>query len=249
MSLVHRLAVALVIGLLVVSPRLAAADDSHPYGPEPLTQKEKLRWNVLLQDGKNLANEERWGEASAKFTEVIKLEPHPDAFLWKGYAEEKLGHLLIAKAMYAEAWNLSRSDEFRSYAKKSEGALAQLTKKIPLIVLHVLDDVHARVSVDGALIASQPEGIGVNPGMRTVSVFAPGREPFRVQVKAEEGQVYRFEVPLPLSPPDPPTPPVEGPRGCGACSVGSPSKPLLPGMVAALAVGLLGVRRRQRRRG
>jgi hypothetical protein len=255
MSFMHRLAAALLIACLVTVPRVAAADDIHPYGRTPLSQKEKLRWNVLMRAGKKFVDEEHWIEAAAKFSEAIKLDPHPEAFLWKGFAEEKLGHLTIAKAMYSEAWNEAKVDNLAQFVGRSEEALAELGKKIPLIVLRVPADVRATVSIDGASIVMPPEGADVNPGSRSVDVSAPGRQPFHVDVKAEEGQVYAFDVPLLLlapatkAPPAPPVlPPVEGPRGCGACSVGRAGEALSPSSLAALAAILLGEQRRRRRR-
>jgi len=251
MLVMPRLAAALMVVLLFAVPRFAAADDAHPYGRTPLTQKEKLRWNVVMGDGRLLANGEHWGEASAKFTEAIKLDPSPEAFLWKGYAEEQLGHLLIAKAIYAEAGTEAKTDNLPQFVKKSEAALALLAKKIPLIVLQLPTDVRSTVSIDGASIAVPPEGIEVNPGSRSLDVSAPGRESFHTRVKAEEGNVYRFDVVLkllPLEPPAQPAPPLQGPRGCGACSVGSDAAALGPIALATIAALLLGVRRRARSR-
>ena len=244
----RRLAAAIVIAVLVAVPRFAAADDSHPYGRTPLSQKEKLRWNVIMREGKTFAEDEHWAEASSKFSEAIKLDPHPDAYLWKGYTEEKLGHLLIARALYSEAGNEAKTDELPQLVQKSEKALALLGKKIPLIVVHVPSDVRARVSIDGAPIAVPPEGIRVNPGSRSLDVSAPGRESFHTQVKAVEGQVYSFDAPLKLLPPETPAPPVEGLRGCGACSVGDIGGAPVPGSLATLAAILLGARRRSKRR-
>lgn len=62
----RRLAAALAMACLVAVPRLTAADESHPYGRTPLTQREKVRWSVLMRDGKKLVDGERWLEASEK---------------------------------------------------------------------------------------------------------------------------------------------------------------------------------------
>lgn len=244
----RRLVATLALAVLVAVPRFAAADDSHPYGRTPLSQKEKLRWNGIMRDAKKLAEDEHWTEASTKFSEAIKLDPHPDAYLWKGYTEERLGHLLIARALYAEAGNEAKTDELPQLVQKSEKALAQLGKKIPLIVVHLPADVRARIAIDGAPMPVAPEGVGVNPGSRSLDVSAPGRESFHIQVKAEEGKVYRFEPQLRLLPPETPGLPVEGLRGCGACSVGDTDGALLPGSLATLAAILFGARRRSKRR-
>lgn len=250
MFFMHRLLATLSIAGLVTIPRLAAAGETNPYARTPLTQKEKVRWSVMMRDGKKLVDGERWLEASAKFLEAIKLHPHPEPYLWKGFAEEKLGHLTTARAMYSEAQSEAKLDNLTQFVAQSGEALAELGKKIPLIVVHVPAGVPATVSIDGASIVVPAEGAEVNPGSRSLDVSAPGRQPFHADVEAEEGQVYRFDVPLLPVPPavveTPPLPPVQGARGCGACSVGSAGEALSPSVLAALAALLLGERRRRR---
>jgi hypothetical protein len=254
MVFMHRLAAAVAIAFLLAAPRLVAADESHPYGRTALSQKEKLRWNVLMRDGKKFVEDEKWSEASAKFTEAIQLDAHPEPFLWKGFAEEKLGHLIVAKAMYTEALNEAKLSKLPQSMEQAEQALTELGPKIPRLVLHLPSDVvAATVSIDGAILEMPAEGVEVNPGARSVDVSAPGRKPFHIDVKADEGHVHGFDVLLPpLMPavvaPDAPVPPVEqGPRGCGACAVGTPGGAPLPLAFAALAALVLNERRRSRR--
>ncbi|MFS8071513.1 MAG: hypothetical protein ACMG6S_34515 [Byssovorax sp.] len=252
----HRLAAALSIAFLVAVPRFAAAagDDGHPAARTPLSQKEKLRWNLLMRDGKKLVDGEKWVEASAKFSEAIKLNPHPEPYLWKGFAEEKLGHLVVAKALYSEARNEAKLNNLAQETAQAEEALAEIAKKIPRIVLRLPPGVEAAVSIDGASIVVSPEGADVNPGARSVDVSATARQPFHADVTAEEGQVYPLDVALPLlmpavvAAPPPVLPPVEGPRGCGPCSVGTAGDAPLPISLAALAALLFSERRRSRRR-
>ncbi len=254
MILIHRLAAALSIAFLVAVPHLAAADEAHPSGRTALSQKEKLRWNVMMRDGKKFVDAEKWAEASTKFTEAIRLDPHPEPYLWKGFAEEKIGHLVVAKAIYTQALTEAKLNKLPESVEQAEQALAEIGKKIPRIVLRLPADVQATVSIDGASIVDLAEGTDVNLGSRTVDVSAPGRQPFHADVKAEEGQVYAIHVSLPfLTPPaeaqeDPSAPPpVQGPRGCGACTVGNPSGAPLPIALAALAALVLSKRRRTRR--
>lgn len=251
MSFARRLAAVSLIALALAVPRQALADESDPYGGHaPISPKEKLRWNVIMRDGKALAEGEQWALASAKFSEAVKLDGRPEAFIWKGYTEARLGHLMIAKSMYTEALLEAKAEDLPQLVKKAEDALTHLGTQIPLIVVQLPAGVRATISIDGASIPMPPEGIGVNPGARSLDVSAPGRVSYHVQVKAEEGQVYRFVAPLaplPPLPPEPPTPPVEGPRGCGACSVGSAGGALLPGSLATLAALVMASRRRRRR--
>ena len=254
MGFMHRLAAAVSIACLVAVPRFVAADDSHPYGRTLLSQKEKLLWNVMMRDGKKLVDEEKWALASVKFSEAIRLDPHPEAFLWKGFTEEKLGHLLVAKAIYTEAQDEAKRSKLLQAVAQAEEALAEIGKKIPRVVLRMPADVQATVSIDGATIVVPAEGANLNPGMRSVDVSATGRELFHAAIEAKEGQVYRFDVPLlPLAPPPeastpPVLPPVKGARGCGPCSVGNAGGAPLPVSLAALAALLLGERRRSKRR-
>jgi MYXO-CTERM domain-containing protein len=254
MVFTHRLVGGLLIAFLVAAPRLAAADDSNPYGRTPLSQKEKLRWNVLMRDGKKLVEGEKWVEASAKFSEAIKLDPHPEPFLWKGFSEEKLGHLVVAKAIYAEAQTAAKNNHLTQETGQAEEALAEIAKKVPRIVLRLPDGVQATVSIDGATIAVTPEGADVNPGARSVDVSATAREPYHADVTAAEGEVYTLDVPLPrlapevVKPAAPELPPVQGPRGCGPCSVGNAGDARSPLMLAALAALVLAERRRNKPR-
>jgi len=252
MVFIHRLAAVVSIAVLVAAPCFAAADESHPPGRTALSQKEKLRWNLLMRDGKKFVDGEKWNEASAKFTEAIRLDPHPEPFLWKGFAEEKLGHLVVAKAIYTEALNQAKLDKLPESVGQAEQALTELGPKIPRIILHLPRDTPATVSIDGAILEMPLEGVEVNPGSRSVDVSSPGLQPFHADVKAEEGHVYKLAVPLlSLTPaaqePTPPVPPVERPRGCGACTVSNPSGAPLPIALAALAALVLSERRRSRR--
>lgn len=251
MFFTHRLLATLSIACLVTIPRLGAADETDPHARTPLTQKQKVRWNLMMRDGKKLVDGERWLDASAKFQEAIKLHPHPEPYLWKGFAEEKLGHLTIAKAMYSEARNEAKTDNLTQFMEQSGEALAELGKKIPVILVRLPAGVSATVSIDGASIVAPAEGAEVNPGSRSLDVSAPGRQPFHADVTAEEGQVYRFDAPLaqvaPAAAEAPSVPPVEGLRGCGACSVGSAGGALSPSALTALAALLLGQRRKRRR--
>ncbi len=251
MSLMPRLAAALMVASLFAVPRFVAADDAHPYGRTPLTQKEKLRWNVMMRDGKKLIEREQWLEASAKFSEAIRLDPHPEAFLWKGFSEEKLGHLVVAKAIHAEAWNEAKLDNLPEWVAQAEEALVEISKKVPRIVLHLPAEAGVTASIDGASIVVPAEGAEVNPGSRSVDVSAPGKQPFHADLKVEEGQVYSLDVPLPVLVPPvvaPSIPPVEGPRGCGPCSVENAVGTQFPLLLAFLAAPLLRARRRSRRR-
>jgi MYXO-CTERM domain-containing protein len=253
MFFMHRLAAVAAITFLVAAPHFAAADESHPAARAALSQKEKLRWNVLMRDGKKFVDDEKWSEASAKFTEAIQLDHHPEPFLWKGFAEEKLGHLIVAKAMYTEALNEAKLSKLPQAVEQAEQALTELGPKIPRLILHLPYGVAATVSIDGAILDMPVAGVEVNPGSRSVDVSAPGREPFHADLKAEEGHVHKLAVSLlPLTPaavvaPDAPVPPVQGPRGCGACAVGTPGGAPLPIALAALAALVLSERRRSRR--
>lgn len=244
----HRLAVAFLLASFVAAPRSAAADEDHPSGRTPLSQKEKLRWNVMMRDGKKLVEGEKWAEASVKFSEAIKLDPQPEPFLWKGFAEEKLGHLVVAKAIYAEALKVAKEGKLTQETGQAEEALAEITKKIPRIVVRIPAGVQATVILDSATITMPSEGADVDPGARAVDVTAPGREPYHADVTAAEGEVYNLDVPLPPSKTDvaSPPPPVEAPRGCGACAVGSTGDRPSPLVLAALAALALSERRRSR---
>jgi hypothetical protein len=70
---------------------MPAEDDDHPHGRTALTQKKKQLWNVMMRDGKKLVEDEKWGLASAKFSEAIKLDSHPEAFLRLHEPEVALG--------------------------------------------------------------------------------------------------------------------------------------------------------------
>lgn len=248
MVFMHRLAAVVSIALLVAVPRVAAADDP-PQGHAPLSQKEKLRWSVFMRDGKKLVEEEKWVSASMKFSEAIKLDPQPEAFLWKGFTQEKLGHLVVAKAIYAEARNQAKLEKLPQAVEQAEEALAEIRKKIPRVMVRLPAGVNATVSIDGATIVVPADGADLNPGLRSVDVSAPGRELFHAAMDAQEGKVYTLDAPLrPLTTEgEAPTPPVEGQRGCGPCSVGTAGEAPLPISLAALAALLLSERRRSRR--
>lgn len=199
---------------LGVSRGVAAAGvPDKPAMQTPLTPREKLRRNALVRDGEKLVQAGQWREASAKFQEALAMQPDPESFLWAGFAEDKLGHLMQAKALYLRAHTAAADGKLSDWVERSEQALSELQKRMPRILVSLPAGVTGRLSIDEAEVDLHAEGVEVNPGKHSISVSAPGRLTYQTELAVEEAQSYTLQPPSPkFAPPPPPVVVVDTPK-------------------------------------
>lgn len=184
---------------LVFSSATAAADDpENPYGALPLTAREKLQKSVLVRDGKKAAEAGQWNDASIKFGEALAMQSDPESLLYKGWAEDKLGHLLSAKASYARAHTEAVEAKLPEWVERSQQVLDDLHTRIPRIVIQMPAGVVGAVYLDSVAVPASPEGFEVDPGKRQIVVRVPGRFSYQTEVNAREGEVFTVKPELPV---------------------------------------------------
>jgi len=207
---------------------------SHAAAEEP-AWKRNIRRDQLYKEGQALVKEGQWEAAVEKFQAVIELRSEPRVLLWTAFAEEKLGHLLKAQALYATALEGAKATNAKSEEEAATQALDAVDKKIPRIVIQLPPRVELSVVlVDGTRIEVLKEGYPVDPGKHDVKAAAEGREPFETEVTANVGENHVVTVTLPIKAPSPvapvvvkkkpptPPPPVEFPtKAVALTAVGS----------------------------
>lgn len=184
---------------IVLSSATAAADDpENPYGGLPLTAREKQQKSVLVRDGKKAVEAGQWHDASIKFEEALAMQSDPESLLYKGWAEDKLGHLLSAKASYARAHAEAVEATLTEWVEHSQQVLDDLQKRIPRIVIQMPAGVVGRVYLDSVAVSASAEGFEVDPGKRQIVVNVPGRFSYQTEVNAREGEVFTVKPELPV---------------------------------------------------
>jgi hypothetical protein len=174
----------------------------------PLTPKEKLRRNGLVREGEKLVQAGKWREASATFQEALAMLPDPEALLWAGLTEDKLGNLLSAKALYTRARTDAAAARLPDWVGRADQALAELHKRIPRILVSLPAGVTGTLVIDEVEVVLRADGVEVNPGKHALSVGVPGRFTYQTELLVEEAQSYTVQPPAREAAPPPP-PPVE----------------------------------------
>jgi hypothetical protein len=189
----------------------APSDSDDPY-PDTAPPKPEPEWKVnqrreaLSREAQKLAGEGRWREALEKFRKVIEIRSHPRMLLWSGYAEEQLGKLVNAKAIYTLARKDAQEAKLKDELAGADQALAALQPKIPRLHVRLPPNVEVAVMIDSARIDVRAEPVEVDPGAHVVLVTARDRVPFRKEVTAAAGSTVVVDVVLTPVPPPPPPP-------------------------------------------
>jgi len=263
--LLHQARALLSLGLLLTAAEAAANPpkpvpenvfdtDLRGKPSEPQWKREQRR-DLAFQEGKKLIEEESWSKAAQKLREVIDIRSDPRALLWLGFAQEKQGNLLNAKAIYAQALQDARDEKRTQEEEDAKQALAALAPAIPRLDIHLPAGVESSVYVDAALMNLQKGGVEVDPGSHSLTIVSPGRQTFHMRTDVKAGQAVAIEPalleisPTPLPADLPPVQPVDpGPRGC-SCEVPTERGGNLAGWAVAAGVALLWIFRRTRSAG
>jgi len=153
---------------------------------------------ALFQEGKQLAVQERWGEACPKFEASYRADRTLGTLLNLADCHEHLGHVATAWAEWNEAIEMAKrsGDDRADYAA---GRRDKLTTRLPKLEIAVtrpaagLDVYRDQVRVEpGAFNAALP----VDPGPHEVSVRRGEVVLDRRAVSTQEGSVARVELDL-----------------------------------------------------
>jgi len=197
-----------------------------PTGAEP-EWKVRQRVEVITGEGKKLAKQGQWAEALEKFHEAAALRTTAKLLLLTGLAEENLGHLLEAKALYTRAQHDAQEAKLAGEEEIATQALSDLGPKIPHVVIRVVPPgVGAEASLDGTPLTAGSDAIPVDPGPHTVVVTAAGCEPYRKDILLERGAGLVVDAVL-HCPPPPPVKPLSPPPRTDAIVLGAMGSGLL----------------------
>lgn len=171
--------------VLVFSSRLVAAQPA----PAQAAQAKQL-----FDDGRKLADAEKWQEACDTFAKSYALDPAPGTELNIGNCEEHLGHLAIAWRTFDDAAKKYPDADRIKYARGRADALAP--KLAPLTIKLADPDVAGLVVKVGDSPVPPAAEITtmVDPGDVTIEVTAPGRAADTRTVHAIAGQASVVEL-------------------------------------------------------
>jgi hypothetical protein len=176
--------------VLVVSSRLVAAQPA----PDQAAQAKQL-----FDDGRKLADAEKWQEACDTFAKSYALDPAPGTELNIGNCEEHLGHLAIAWRTFDDAAKKYPDADRIKYARGRADALAG---KLAPLTIKLADPAGATVKVGGAPVPPAAEiTTMVDPGDVTIEVTAPGRAAETRTVHATAGQASVVDFGSAVAPP------------------------------------------------
>ncbi len=189
-----------------IAPGVAAA------GKPPSTSEQYAAAEKLFDQG-------RYEEALALFREVHAASKSPNARLWVARTLRELGRLPEA---YEEMSLTVREagERAEKYAPTRDAAaseLAVLERRVGRVVIAIADAPSGvTVTLDGAELDASRVGepIAVNPGKRTITVTAPGRDAVERSVVVSAGEIKTVALAIAgeetASGPTPePTPPLQ----------------------------------------
>ena len=225
----------------VAQPPPPAASGKTAGADEP-EWKIKLRRQALFDEGQKLLEQGKPKEALAKFREVYGLRAHPRVLLWMALAEEQLGRLLKARAIYEQAKVDAREAKLDDVEQDAIKALGELTPKIPRLLVRVSSEAWFSVQIDSATATLKNGRIELDPGKHMMVVTAPGQTSYSKEVTLRAGEEKTITAFL-----NPAEPPPEKPwGGCAGCTTSSSGAGSSGGGLVLLALPF--ARRVRRRR-
>ena len=217
---------AALVAILLAPLRAAGADA--PVSPlSPLSPVEREAVLALYNEGKELVDGGHVEEGCRKFEGAKKLDPTAlNLLLRLGDCYERLGRFRLALREYDEAIAAA------SAARDPRGGQAEARKRaldprVPRLFLSLApgdDGEGIVVRLDGATLPRASLGVGlpVDPGAHTIEARAPGKRPWSLDQRADEGSRVTVVVPRLVSrsllearepsPPGPAEPPSFGAR-------------------------------------
>lgn len=187
------------------------------------------------EQGLQLFEAKRWGDAYAAFHEADGLYHAPTLTLFMGHCERNQGRLVEAKALYARLVNepvpVAAPEQFRKAQAQARAEVEALGARIPRLIAVATGPAAegAQLEVDGVAVdaGALAAGIEVNPGRHAVAAKAPGASG-RSSVTLAEGEESRVQIALIA----------EDPAAKGGATAGRRGS-IVPGVVVLGAGGVI----------
>ena len=162
----------------------------------------------LFEEGRELAKQNKWAEACARFEQSLAIEPAPGTKLNLGDCLEKQGEIRRGWQLFEEAArDFERASDPR--AKFAHDRATAAAAKLATLVIKVTDASRAglAIRIGDRAAAPRPELVErVDPGTLAVTVTAPNADPFTRTVTAVAGHTIVVDVPALAEPRVAPTP-------------------------------------------
>lgn len=159
----------------------------------PAAHADDPRGRAHFAAGRKHAKDGKWTDAAEEFEKSLAIEPSIGALLNLANAYEQLGRSASAAAKFREAEKLAsaahddeRANEARQRALALESKVARLSLRSPPNVVLEVEGV-GRVKADDV--------IAIDPGRRTVTATAAGKQPRTIEINAAPGDRLMVVVP------------------------------------------------------
>jgi serine/threonine-protein kinase len=153
----------------------------------------------LFEQGRALAQQNRWPDACAKFEDSLRYEPALGTQLNLANCYKHIGKLASAWRLFGEAIEQATAAgdvERRDFARTQADALMP---RLPKLTISVPQKPPAGLVVarDGAQVDAGALGVAlcVDPGIHTITASAPGFEAFTQTVTLVEGKAETLAIP------------------------------------------------------
>ncbi|HVH40756.1 MAG TPA: hypothetical protein VM925_00380, partial [Labilithrix sp.] len=191
--------------------------------PKPATAQsqttDRVLAEALFREGRDLMDQEKIGEACAKFAESYRLDRALGTLLNLAVCHEKEGKTAMAWAEFTEAAAeaAAERDDREAFAKKHAAALATDLPRVRLLVAPLASALSSLViRLDGSPVGRSvwTSTVPLDPGDHDLTAAAEGKKPFRITFNVPKGAgVTNVQVPALEDAPREPAPGRAGERG------------------------------------
>jgi hypothetical protein len=189
------------------------ASNAPPHEP---TEAELEKARTLFEEARRDEAGRRWGDALLKFRRILDTRDTASLRFHMAYCQENMGLVASASRDYERAAELAQATkgpDRKLILEDGAKSLAELAPRIPTLTLELPAGVEGvRVAVDGEAVPAERLGaaLQLDPGHHAIEVTAPGKQPFRREVRLGEREKYTlsvlFEGPRDVAPPPAPKP-------------------------------------------
>jgi hypothetical protein len=173
----------------VLGAPIAAAD------PVPLDLKAA---RDLFTEAERDEDAGRWPEAEQKLRRVAQVKFSAGVRYHLALCDEREGRLVAALAGFEAARDQARREDARDVSRLVEIQLAELTPRVPRIVIHPsATGADAVVSLDGVALEAGRLGepLPVDPGEHRIEATSPGRRPATATPTLHERDALVIDLP------------------------------------------------------
>jgi len=152
----------------------------------------------LYQEGKALADAGKYAAAADKFSAVIAIRSAPKALIALAAMEEKQGHLVAARSLYAQAEHDASAAKLVDDRRIAEAGRARVDVALPRLSVHMGTGISSSpsLSLDDNPRAPPWHEIVLDPGEHRIVVTAAGYEPFTLTFDVGVREHRKIDVTL-----------------------------------------------------